>query len=346
MSEVLVIDDQSTSRLLMSKLLVQVDPNLQIHGFANAIEALDWCKENEVDLILVDYSMPGMNGIDFTEKFRKIPFHRDVPVVMITISEDEDVRLEALEIGATDFLNKPIDHFELRARVQNLLSLRRHQKIARQRLHSLEDEVNYYQKLMKESSNKTRNLLLTLLAQKGIQSPTASEAVIELSRIISTKLALRDINIELLTQAAPLYALGKHAITDHIMHKNGPLTEFERKQVQKHCHWGDQLLREDSDPMLQMAADMALYYQENHDGSGYPSGLTGDKIPVSARIIHLVDACIALASDRPWRAAWDNQAIFDWIEKHQGQFFDPEIVAILLEERDDVCQILDQCRVA
>ncbi len=342
MSQILIIDDQSTSRMLLAKLLNQLDNNLSIHDFDNARDALDWCQENIPDLVLVDYSMPGMNGIEFTETLRRIPSLRDVPVVMITISDDEDVKLEALDVGATDFLNKPIDHFELRARVHNLLTLRRHQTSTRERLLHLEDQIHRLRRSFEAQREQQRQMLLTLLGQKDLLTPAQARATSEIAVLLARQLGMNEDECKLLYQAAPLYALSKDGISESILTKPGALTEEEREQVKQHPYWGHRALSPvQDDPALSLAGRIALHYRENHDGSGYPQGLKGDTIPLEARIIHLVDAILALRADKPWRPAWPVQQIKDWVISQAGTTFDPDVVSAFEKQAEAILQWLE-----
>lgn len=342
MSQILIIDDQSTSRMLLAKLLNQLDSNLDIHDFDNAREALGWCEDNIPDLVLVDYSMPGMNGIEFTETLRRIPALRDVPVIMITISDDEDVKLEALDVGATDFLNKPIDHFELRARVHNLLTLRRHQTSTRERLHHLEDQIHQLRQSFETQREQHRQMLLTLLGQKAILSPAQARATSEIASLLGQQLQLDATRLNRLFQAAPLYALSKDGIGETILTKPGKLSDEEKKRVQQHPDWGHQALQPvEDDPTMGLAAQIALHYRENHDGSGYPRGLKGEEIPLEARIIHLVDAIIALRTAKPWRPAWPTGQIKDWVLSQAGTTFDPAVVAAFEKEEKAILDWLD-----
>ncbi len=343
MSQILIIDDQSTSRMLLAKLLNQLDSNLDIHDFDNAREALDWCEDNIPDLVLVDYSMPGMNGIEFTETLRRIPALRDVPVIMITISDDEDVKLEALDVGATDFLNKPIDHFELRARVHNLLTLRRHQTSTRERLHHLEDQIHALRRTFEAQREQQRQMLLTLLGQKELLTPAQAEATAEIAALLGKRLGMNGTRLERFIQAAPIYALSKDGIGETILTKAGSLTDEERSRVEQHPHWGHRALQPmEDDPVLQLAGEIALHYRENHDGSGYPQGLKGEAIPLEARIIHLVDAIIALRSAKPWRPAWPVQQIKDWVLSQAGSTFDPAVVTAFEKEESAILEWLDR----
>ncbi len=337
MSQILIIDDQSTSRMLLSKLLHQLDSNLDIHDFDNARDALAWCGEHTPDLVLVDYSMPGMNGIDFTETLRKRPALRDVPVVMITISDDEDVKLEALDVGATDFLNKPIDHFELRARVHNLLTLRRHQTSTRERLHYLEEQVHTLKCSFEAQQQQQRQWLLALLGQKALLTPAQARATSEIAVLLAAALGMEPAQQDLLGQAAPLYALSKDGIGERILTKREDLTDEERDKIRNHPRWGYQALSPaQNDPVIALASTIALNYRENHDGSGYPQGLKGEAIPLEARIIHLVDALIALHTPKPWRPAWTLEQIQRWVSSQGGTSFDPAVVAAFKQQQEAI----------
>ncbi len=150
MPAILILDDQATSRQLLRKLLESTEPDAQVVGFADGHEALEWLRHEPVDLVLADYSMPAMDGLTFTRRFRRLPQHRDVPLIFVTISDEKEVRLDALEAGATDFLNKPVDHYELQARSSNLLKLRRYQLNLKDRAADLES------RLAKATTSSTR----------------------------------------------------------------------------------------------------------------------------------------------------------------------------------------------
>ena len=141
MTTILIVDDQLTSRQILKQLVSKIEQDLALHDYANPVEALAWSIKNPVDLVLVDYKMPEMNGIEFIRKFRLNPASSHVPVIMVTSIEDRNVRYEALEVGATDFLMKPVDHHECRARCRNMLIQHQQYKIISDRSRWLERRV-------------------------------------------------------------------------------------------------------------------------------------------------------------------------------------------------------------
>lgn len=141
MSTVLVLDDQSISRMILEELIRSIDKDINVQSFSDPVKALGWAKQNRHDLIITDFKMPVMDGVEFTQWIRQIPACMDVPIVIITCVDDKSVRYRALEAGATDFLSKPIDHHECRARCKNLLQLRQQQQIIKDRARWLEQEV-------------------------------------------------------------------------------------------------------------------------------------------------------------------------------------------------------------
>ncbi len=336
----LVIDDQSTSRKLIGRLLIQLTPHAIVEDFFDAEEALDWCRENPVDLVLVDYSMPGMNGVEFTEGFRRLPQHRDVPLVMITINEDEDVRLDALEAGATDFLNKPLDHFELRARCQNLLTLRRHQQNTKERAAWLEQRVSEAIKEVEEREKDMLRRLRLANEQSTVYTPNHATRVTKIARLIGEYVGMNESDLDILDHAAPMHDIGKSAIPESILMKSGELSDGEYDRAKQHSEMGYQLLKDSPSRYLKVSAQIALHHHERYDGTGYPHGLAGEQIPLPARIVAIVDVLDALVSKRPYRDAWPLERAMQYIKDLSGQHFDPRCVDALLSQSTRVKGVL------
>ena len=129
--EVIVVDDQFTGRKILEELVYTIDPNLKVHSYADPLSALQRAAQAPPQLVLTDYKMPGMDGVEFTRRFRALPGCDDVPLIMVTVVDDRRIRYRALEAGATDFLSRPIDQYECRARCRNLLTLHRQRIIIR-----------------------------------------------------------------------------------------------------------------------------------------------------------------------------------------------------------------------
>jgi len=341
-SDFVIIDDQATSRKLISRLLQQVEAEANIELFSDPAEALLWTRDNEMDLVLVDYSMPGMNGVEFTQRFRRQLQHSDVPVVVITISEDENVRLDALEAGATDFLNKPVDHFELRARCQNLLMLRRNLRSIKERNNFLQSQLIKSELKVEEREKELLSRLLAAGDERHIFDSNHNHRISTLSQIIAESIGFSTSEIEILALTAPLHDIGKISLPDSILKKPSELTDDEYSQAQDHTKVGFEILKNSPSKYIHMGAQIALYHHEKYDGTGYPEGLAAEQIPVASRVVAIVDVLDALASDRPYRKAWPLERALEYIEDMSGKYFDPRCVAALLSRKEEVLMVYEK----
>ena len=190
MSTVVIVDDQSTSRRILAELVQRLEDDLAVESFADPVEAIEWLEKNPSDLVLTDYKMPRLNGVEFTQRFRAIPQCCDIPLVVITVVEDRIVRYKALEAGATDFLNKPFDHYECRARCRNLLLLRRQQRIIKDRAKWLEQQVALATKALRTREEET---LLRLAKAGEFRDAVTGNHILRMarySRLIADELQL------------------------------------------------------------------------------------------------------------------------------------------------------------
>ena len=339
MPTVLIVDDQSTSRMIMQEVVRSTETGITVESFASPVEALQWAKSHPFDLVLTDYKMPHMDGVEFTRRLRQIPACSDIPVVVITVVEDRSVRYRALEAGATDFLTKPIDHHECRARCRNLLKLRQQQKIIKDRARWLERQVPEVADNIRLREKET----LRRLARVGEYRDAGSEAQVvrvgRHTRLMAETLGLNEDECEFIEQAAPMHDIGKVGISDAILLKPGALTDTERAVVKTHTTIGYEILRDSPSKCLQMGAVIALRHHEHYDGNGYPDGLKGEAIPIEARIVAVADVYDALVSERPYKPAWRSQSAFDHLLADRGKHFDPACVDAFIGLRDDVSQI-------
>ena len=188
---VMVVDDQLTSRMIMETILRSIGDNVRINTFDNARAALRHARDSAPpELIVADYKMPEMNGVEFTQRIRRLPECRDVPVVIITVMDDKQVMYEALEAGATDFLTKPVDHYECKVRCRNLLTMRRQQQIIRNRASSLEAHIRRAVDEVKEREKNALRCLARLSAQRQRGTDADPERVGRIARAIAEELGL------------------------------------------------------------------------------------------------------------------------------------------------------------
>ncbi|MGE0383836.1 MAG: HD domain-containing phosphohydrolase [Gammaproteobacteria bacterium] len=338
MATVMIVDDQSTSRLILEELLASLDATLVLESFSSPLAALAWAQANRPDLILTDYKMPEMDGVEFIRRLRAIPGLADVPIIVITVVDDRIVRYQALEAGATDILNKPVDHHECRARCHNLLTMRRQAQMLRNRSRWLEKQVADATRLLRDRERES----LLILARHAVyrEDPTGQATVraAHFARLIASRLGLPEEQAEAIELAAMLHDVGMIGVPDRILLKPERLTAEEFDVVRNHCSLGHAFLGEHRSPYLQQAAVVALAHHERWDGSGYPHRLRAESIPLPARIVAVVDAYDALTSPRPWRAAVSMDRAVEILMRAKGAAFDPQCVEAFGAQLDRVAR--------
>ncbi|MGD8642978.1 MAG: response regulator [Chromatiales bacterium] len=336
---VIIVDDQLTGRKIMEELVRSIDASLEVETFADPYEALDRIAEVAPDLVLTDYKMPTMNGVSFTRNVRSVPGCADVPIVVVTVLDDRSIRYQALDAGATDFLTRPIDQIECRARCRNLLTLRKQQKIIRNRATWLEEQVSVATREIRAREEEA----LVHLARLGEYRDTGpGDHVLRIARyarLLGEQLGLSEPACEELELAAPLHDIGKIGMPDQILNKPGPLTNQEWGVMQTHATLGYELLKDSRSRTLRKAAMIAAHHHERFDGTGYPSGLSGESIPIESRITAVADVFDALISVRPYKGAWTVEAAVRYVREQSGQHFDPACVEAFDNRLEEILDV-------
>jgi putative two-component system response regulator len=325
---VLIIDDCSGNIRLLETMLRRHGFH-HILGHTESIDALSLYRNFQPDILLLDMHMPQLEGIDVLDLIRtEVPIGHYFPVLILTGDADQSLRKEALLHGATDFLTKPYDMMEVLLRIRNLLQTR----ILHQRLR-LENEL-----LESRVRERTRNLeearieVLERLARAAeFRDDDTCQHTIRVGRnsgTLARQLGLLDSTTELIERAAPLHDIGKIGIPDAILLKKGKLTPEEFDIMKTHSAIGARILSDGRSPLIRMAEQIALTHHEAWNGSGYPNGLTQDRIPISGRIVTVVDVFDALTHERPYKKAWSVEEALDWITSRKGILYDPEIVEV------------------
>jgi len=336
--KIAIIDDTPLNLTLMQALVGKL-PECEPIPFADPTVGLAWCQANEPDLVIVDYMMPGLDGVEFIRRFRATPEREHVPILMVTADHERQTRYNALQSGATDFLNKPVDRNEFQPRVHNMLALRRAHLDARERARNLELEVAKATALIHDREQET----VTRLARAAeFRDPETGAHILRMahySALIARQLEQPDDFVATLLHAAPMHDVGKLGIPDHILMKPGRLTSEEFEQMKRHPAIGYDILKDSTSPVIQIAATIALTHHEKFDGTGYPNALSGEAIPLVGRIVAVADVFDALTSARPYKPAWSMSDAEQFLRDGRGKHFDPLCVDGLLSDWNGVQEI-------
>ena len=339
--KIAIIDDTPLNLTLMQALVGKL-PECEPLPFSDPAEGLAWCQQNEPDLVIVDYMMPGLDGVEFIRRFRASPEGEDVPILMVTADHERQTRYDALQSGTTDFLNKPVDRNEFQPRVRNMLALRRAHLAARARARTLEIEVAEATSTIHEREQETVTRLARAAEFRDPETGAHIQRMAHYSALIARQLGQTEAAALSLLQAAPMHDVGKLGIPDHILMKPGRLTPEEFEQMKRHAEIGYDILKGSTSPVIQAAATIALTHHEKYDGSGYPHGTAGENIPLIGRIVAVADVFDALTSVRPYKPAWSLDDATAFLRDGRGQHFDPLCVDALLSDWGAVLKIRDE----
>ena len=332
--KVVLVDDTHINLVLMSRLVDKLQ-GVSTITFQSARQALAWCNANPYDLLIVDYMMPDMNGLELIARLDVAPDQRP-PVLMVTASVDVDVRHRALENGASDFLIKPIDKVEFLARTRNMLALRSATLGLRHRANWLAEEVSKATAELRAREQETIVLLCRASEYRDPETGAHIQRMAHYSKLIAEQLGLSAEQQEDLLNAAPMHDIGKVGTPDHILLKPGRLNDDEMAVMRQHAAIGHSILKDCQARMLQLAAQIALTHHERYDGGGYPRGLAGEAIPLVGRIVAVADVFDALTSVRPYKRAWSMDDARQYLCDNSGSHFDPRCVQALLDRWSEV----------
>lgn len=315
------------------------------------------------DAVVTDVKMPGISGLDLLERIRQTDKTKDVPVVVLTGLNDHCLKERALNLGADDLLNKPVEPGQLIARLRSVLHRKTYEDDLRTRNDMLADKVRRQDIDLAQSR-------MTVVCQLGMAGEFRDEEtgnhvirVGSFSRAVAAAMGMPRSFLEMLLLAAPLHDIGKIGVPDSVLLKPGPLDDEEWAIMQRHCEMGHSILTEQSksvvplldwyaveprsmkeaaengDPVLEMAASIALTHHEKWDGSGYPQGLAGEAIPIESRIVAIADVFDALTSNRPYRLARPEDEALTIIDATVGSHFDPRVYAAFQRALPEIREI-------
>ena len=287
------------------------------------------------DLILLDILMPGIDGYEVCRRLKEDPRSKYIPVIFISAMDNTGDEEKGLEVGAVDYITKPISPPIVLARV------RTHIALAMQRNELLREVAHRTEEL--ERSRRELIRRLGLAAEfKDNETGLHVQRMAEYTRLMALEMGFTKIDADTLASAAPMHDIGKLGIPDEVLCKPGRLTNEEFQTIKEHPEIGARILENPDSELLKVAQQVALFHHEKWDGSGYPHGLKGEEIPLVARIAALADVFDALVSERPYKKAWTLEAALDLFEEQKGLHFDPNVVEAFKRVLPQVVEIKER----
>lgn len=293
-------------------------------------------KQPAPDLVLLDIMMPGIDGFEVCERMKAQLHTRSIPIIFVTAKISPADELRGLELGAVDYITKPISPPVVIQRVQTHLAL-----------HNQNRELYNKVKEQTDTINETRLKIIQRLGRaaeyKDNETGLHVIRMSHYSRLLGIAIGMSEVDADLVFNAAPMHDIGKIGIPDAILKKPAKLDEDEWFIMQQHANIGAEILGDDEgSELLNMARTVALTHHEKWDGNGYPNGLSGEEIPLVGRIVAIADVFDALTSERPYKKAWSIDDALALIERESGKHFDPTLVPAFLEIRPQLETIQKQ----
>jgi response regulator RpfG family c-di-GMP phosphodiesterase len=317
--------------LLLERLLA-ASGFTDVLSTTESARALPLCAEHDPDIVLLDLQMPPPDGFEILNRLQaQTTAIERLPILVLTADPSPEARRRALSMGASDFLNKPLDTTETVLRIRNLLLTRLLQRELRRQNASLEQRVRARTRQLEEAHLEIIERLAIAAEYRDDETGEHTKRVGHTAGLIAQKLGLAQELVERIRRAAPLHDVGKLGISDEILLKPGKLTPEEFDTMKLHTRIGTEILARSRSRLLKLSEEIALTHHEHWDGSGYPAGLAGESIPLSGRIVAVADVFDALTNTRPYKDAWPRERALAEIKKLSGKYFDPNVVEALLE---------------
>ncbi len=359
-AKIMIVDDEPLNVMTFRQ-------HLKMEGYekfvttSDAREALHLLRSERPDVLLLDIRMPEVSGLDIMRVAGLDPVLQHIPVLILTAASDPATRKQALDLGASDFLQKPIDPNELLPRVRNAIVIKKHYDMASSETARLEQQV---ERRTRQLEATRQQLILCLARAAEHRDNDTGNHVIRVGRytaIIARQMGYPENRLEMLEQAAQLHDVGKIGIPDSILFKPGKLGFDEYEMMKRHCalgrqiiepisekEWnilkthtriGESMLHVRSSSLLMLAARIAQTHHERWDGKGYPLGLMGEDIPLEGRIVAVADVFDALSSKRPYKEPFPRQKCFDILLEGRGTQFDPAVIDAFFDCSDEIVEI-------
>ena len=342
---ILIVDDSALNRMVLIEILGKENYTfLEAENGQQAVELLD-CHP-EVDLLLLDITMPEIDGFGVLEAMNQYHWIEETPVIMISAEDSYTFVERAYDLGASDYITRPFDARVVCRRVSNTLMLYAKQK----RLVQMVAEQVY-------EKEKVSNTMISILShivefrnnESGlhvVHIRTITELLLRRLRKKTDRYPLTEADISLISTASALHDIGKINIPEEILNKPGRLTKEEFDIIKTHSAVGEHMLRQipfnQNEPLVKVAREICRWHHERWDGRGYPDGLKGDEIPISAQVVSLADVYDALTSERCYKAAFDHETALNMIVNGECGAFNPLLLECLMDGADQIKQAMQE----
>jgi len=342
--KILVVDDEERNLRLIEAMLMPLGYEIILAGSGK--EALEKVRDTPPDVILLDIMMPEMDGFEVAKNLKDKEETKIIPIVMITVLKEAGDRVKALEVGADDFLTKPVERTELKARVQSLLKVKAYYDHMRSYEKNLEVDVDKRTKELqqalaelKAASIDTIYRLAEAAEYKDAGTGAHIKRMSNFAVAVARRMGLSDKTVEAILYAVPMHDIGKIGIPDQILLKPGKLDPNEWEIMKQHTIIGGRILSGSDAEFIKLAEIIALTHREKWDGSGYPKRLKGSEIPLAGRITAIADVFDALISKRPYKGPFPLEKVFDIIKEGRGSHFDPDFVDAFFDIKNEIVLI-------
>jgi putative two-component system response regulator len=325
---VLIVDDQELNRSLFESYLQE--DGYTTRSVASGKAALQAVEAELPDLVLLDLVMPGIGGMEVIQHLKSQERSRGVPIVVVTGYSNTESRIQAFQAGAEDFLSKPVERSELRARVRNLLHMKEYHDLVVQHNRSLESEVQERTAQLLSQYRETVYLMTSAAEYRDEDTGAHVRRISMLSAELARRCGADERYVDTIFYASPMHDIGKIGIPDRILLKPSPLDLEEWEVMKNHTLLGWNILKRGTTPYVKMGAEISLTHHERWDGSGYPRGLAGDQIPLCGRILMMCDQYDALRSSRPYKPAYTHERVMRILtegdERTRPEHFPPDLL--------------------
>lgn len=342
--KILIVDDVEVNLIILEEIIKNMGYKpLRAQSVKEALQILQE-SESLPQVILSDISMPEIDGFTFCSMLKKDAYTRDIPVIFISAMDTASDLSQGFALGAVDYIPKPFDQTEVQMRIDTHLKLYSMQKDLEENNRNLSTVVARQMEKLRIEQKNIMTALARLVENRECVSGSHYRNISYNSRILAQGMQMSpkfedritDDFIDTIESSAGLHDIGKIMITDRILLKNAPLTNEERTIMSTHAELGAMTLIDiydgvEKNDFVNMAIDIAWYHHENWDGTGYPKGLKGEEIPLSARIVKIVDVFDAMLGERAYKQPIPLEQSLDYMEAGAGSLFDPDIMQVFLK---------------